>query len=210
MTVHTPPPARPDAPPGAARPGRRWLPTLIVLAVIAATVLGGFVVAGALPATEARPIVVGGTVTVRALPGWTLVRRERTTLPEPTGGAVPAAFTQLTRGSGALDTVALPGLGVDLDTLAILYRDQVLAGQLERLSVSSTLRRVTLRNGLLGERFSYIGTEPGSGAAIEGTVTVVVNRSTGDGAVFDGWGPEGQLRLIADELDQMVETATVR
>jgi hypothetical protein len=202
-------PARPDAPAGAARPGRRWLPTFLVALVMAATVLGGFVVAEALPVPQVRPLTVGGVLTLRPLSGWEVVRGHDVTLRSPSGGEVSGDFTQLTRGGGALDVLTVPGLGGAPDELAALYADQVLSFQLDRLSVSDELERITLRNGLQAARFGYIGTEPESGAAIEGSVTAVVS-SASNAVVFDGWGSEGQLELIVEEIDAMIAASEVR
>jgi hypothetical protein len=201
------PPARPDAPAGAVRPGRRWLPAGIVTGVMAVTVLGGFVTAAALPTPEVRSLRVGGVVTVRPLPGWAIVRQERAALPSPTGGTLGAAFAQVSRGSGVLDILAIRGLGGEPETAAAFYAEEVLQGQLERLTLSG-LSHVVLRSGLPAARFGYIGTEPQGGAAIEGSVTVAVG-SSGAVAVFDGWGFEGQLELIAEELATMIDTASV-
>jgi hypothetical protein len=201
-------PVRPDAPAGAARPARRWLPTLVVALVMSATVVGGFVVAGTLPAPDVARIELGGVITVRPLPGWEVARRESATIPAPSGAVLSGEFAQLTRGSGALDLVALPDLGGTALELADVYAAGVLTRQLERLSVSELVERVTLRNGLEAVRFGYIGSEPQSGAAIEGSVTVAVAPS-GNGAVFDGWAFQGQLQLISGELVAMVESAEV-
>jgi hypothetical protein len=175
---------------------------------MAVTVLGGFVTAETLPAPDVVPLSIGGVVTITPLPGWEVVRRERATLPAPAGGTIEAAFAQLTRGSGALDVLAIPGLGAGPEELAVFYRAEVLELQLERLSVSDELRPVTIPSGLGAVEFSYIGTEPRSGAAVEGSVTVVVAAS-GNAVVFDGWGFEGQLQLIAEELVAMIRTAEV-
>jgi hypothetical protein len=200
-------PTRPDAPAGMVRSGRRWLPVWIVGGVIVVTVLGGFVTAAALPAPQVRSLNVGGHVTVRPLAGWAIVRRGRAVLPGPSGGTVAADFAQLSRGSGALDVLAIDGFGGDADAAAAFYAEEVLARQLERPTVS-VLDHVVLRNGLVAARFGYIGTEPEAGAAIEGSVTVAVG-SSGTVAVFDGWGSEGQLELIEEELQRMVDTAEV-
>jgi hypothetical protein len=205
VTVSPEVPARPDAV-RVARIRRRWLPTLLVGATIVVTVLGGFVVAEALPSPEVRPLTLADVVTVRPLPGWEVVRREDATVPTA-GGAVTGEFAQLTRGSGALDVLAIPGLGADPLALAELYADRVLGNQLERLSISE-VRPVLLASGLRGVRFGYIGSEPSSGAAIEGTVTAAVAPS-GDAAVFDGWAFQGQLELIAEELAAMIDRAEV-
>ena len=201
-------PDRPDAPAGTGRPGRRWLPTGLVALVMCVTVLGGFVVAEALPEPEIRPVTLGDILMVHPLPGWEVAHRERVTVPSPTGGALSGEFAQLTRGSGALDLLALPGVGMEALELADLYAGEVLSRQLERLSVSDRVQRVVTRNGLEGVRFGYIGSEPRSGSAVEGSVTVVVTPA-GNGAVFDGWAFQGQLELIAEELAAMIDRAEV-
>jgi hypothetical protein len=89
-----------------------------------------------------------------------------------------------------------------------VYAAGVLTRQLERLSVSGRVERLILRNGLEAVRFGYIGSEPQTGAAIEGSVTAVVAPS-GDGAVFDGWAFQGQLQLISGELVAMIESVEV-
>jgi hypothetical protein len=201
-------PVRPDAPAGAGRPVRRWLPAGIVALVMSTTVLGGFVVAGTLPEPEVRPVALGGFLTVHPLPGWEEVHREDVSILSPTGGSLSGEFVQLTRGNGALDIVALPGFRRDPVELADLYAGEVLARQLERLSVSDRVDRILLRDGHEALRFGYIGSEPESGSAIEGSVTVVVAPS-GNAAVFDGWAFQGQLELIVEELAAMIEGAEV-
>jgi hypothetical protein len=201
-------PVRPDAPAGAGRPVRRWLPAGIVTLVMSTTVLGGFVVAGTLPEPEIRPVALGGFLTVHPLPGWEAVHREDVTIPTPAGSVLSGEFAQLSRGNGALDLLALPGLGGEALELANLYASEVLARQLERLSVSDRVERIVLRDGHEAVRFSYIGSAPESGSAIEGSVTVVVAPS-GNAAVFDGWAFQGQLELIVEELAAMIEGAEV-
>ena len=201
-------PVRPDAPAGASRPARRWLPTVLITVVMSVTVLGGFVVAETLPAPEVRPVSLGEVITLRPLPGWEVVRREQATVPLPSGGVISGEFAQLTRGSGALDLLALPDVGGDELELADLYATAVLTSQLERLSVSGQVERITLPTGLVAVRFGYIGSQPQTGAALEGSVTVVVAPS-GNGAVFDGWAPQGQLELVSEELVAMIARAEV-
>jgi len=201
-------PARPDAPAGASRPARRWLPTMLVALVISVTVLGGFVVAETLPAPDVAPIALGGVLTIRPLPGWEVARREAASIPLSSGAVISGEFAQLTRGNSALDLLALPRVGGTALELADVYTTGVLARQLERLSISGQVERLTLPNGLEAVRFGYIGSQPQTGAAIEGSVTAVVAPS-GNGAVFDGWAFQGQLQLISGELLAMIERAEV-
>lgn len=201
-------PVRPDATAGAFRPARRWLPTVLVTLVMSVTVLGGFVVAETLPAPEVQPVALANVLRLRPLPGWEVVRREQATVPLPRGGVITGEFAQLTRGSGALDLLALPGVGGDALELADLYATAVLTSQLERLAVSGLVERITLPTGMEAVRFGYIGSQPQTGAALEGSVTVVVAPS-GNGAVFDGWAPQGQLELISEELVAMIARTEV-
>jgi hypothetical protein len=186
---------------------RRWLPTVIVALVMSFTVLGGFVVAGALPEPAVQAVPLGGVVTVHPLPGWEVVLRERISIPSASG-VLSGEFAQLTRGNGALDLVAVPGVGGTALELADLYAGEVLSRQLERLSVSDRVEQILLRNGLQAVRFGYIGSEPQSGSPIEGSVTVIVSTS-GNGLVFDGWAFQGQLELIVEELAAMIDNADI-
>jgi hypothetical protein len=172
------------------------------------TVLGGFVVADALPEPEVREVALADVVTVRPLPGWEVVHRETISVPVVSGGVLLGEFAQLTRGSGALDLIASPGVGGDAIELADLYAGEVLGRQLERLSVSGRIEEIVLRNGMQAVRFGYIGSEPQSGSPIEGSVTVVVSPA-GNGVVFDGWAFQGQLELIVEELAAMIESADI-
>jgi hypothetical protein len=176
--------------------------------VLSGTVLGGFVVAETLPTPEVRSVELGGVLSILPLPGWEVVRREQVRMASSSGGVLSGEFAQLTRGSGALDLLALPRVGGEALELADLYAGEVLAGQLERLAVSDQLEGIVFPGGLEAVRFGYIGSEPDTGAAVEGSVTVVVAPS-GNGAVFDGWAFQGQLALIGEELVAMVERAKV-
>jgi hypothetical protein len=201
-------PHRPDVVAGVGRPMRRWLPTGLVALVMSVTVLGGFVVAGTLPEPEVQAVALGDVVTVHPLPGWEVVRREAVTVPTSSGAGLSGEFAQLTRGSGALDLVAIPGVDGTALELADLYAGEVLSRQLERLSVSDRVQEILLRNGLQAVRFGYIGSEPQSGSPVEGSVTVVVSP-TGSGVVFDGWAFQGQLELIVEELTAMIDAAEI-
>lgn len=200
-------PARPDTS-AAGRPSRRWLPTGLVALVMSVTVLGGFVVAETLPVPDVQEVSLAGVVTMHPLPGWEVVDRQEVSLPSPSGRVLSGEFTQLTRGNGALDLLALPDVGGGALALADLYAGEVLSRQLERLSVTDRVERILLRNGLEAVRFGYIGSEPRSGSPVEGSVTVAVSPA-GHGVVFDGWAFQGQLELIVEELTAMIDGAAV-
>ena len=175
---------------------RTWLPTLAVLGVILVVVLGGYVTAAALSEPAGPPVSVGGIVTVQPLSGWEVATQASV-------GGLP--FARLTRGSGNLDVVAVPGYGGSASALADEYVVRVLQEQLTRLQVSDDPETVALGSGLVGERFSYVGVTD-TGSSIEGEVTAVVTPA-GDGVVFDGWAPEGLLAFVDEDVHTMTDRA---
>jgi hypothetical protein len=200
-------PTRPDAS-GTGRPARRWLPTGLVGLVMSVTVLGGFVVARTLPVPDVQAVALGGVFTIHPLPGWEVAHREEVFLRSASGGILSGEFTQLTRGNGALDLLALPEMSGGAFALADLYAGEVLSHQLERLSVTNRIDQILLRNGLEAVRFGYIGSEPRSGSPVEGFVIAAVSPA-GNGVIFDGWAFQGQLELIVEELTAMIDGAEV-
>ena len=69
-------PSLPTAPSHSRLFGRaRWLPTLLVAAIIAVVTLGGVGLDTVIAAPSAGRVVVGGSVTITAAPGWVLVSK---------------------------------------------------------------------------------------------------------------------------------------
>ena len=200
--------ARPDAPAGTGRPIRRWLPTALVALVMSFTVLGGFVVAGALPEPAVRALALGGVLTIHPLPGWEVVLREAISIPSTSGASCPLSSPSSRAVAARSTSSPCPASAAARSRWPTCTRARCSSSQLERLSVSDRVEEIVLRNGLQAVRFSYIGSEPQSGSPIEGSVTVVVSPS-GNGVVFDGWGFQGQLELIVEELAVMIDNAEV-
>lgn len=175
---------------------RGVLPSLVVLAVLCFVVFGGYVVADALSRPAGPPVTVGGVLRLSPLSGWELARR----LSNPPG-------VRLTRGIGNLDVVTMPFVG-SASGLAHEYVHGILGPQADRLSVGG-VETVRLGSGRIGVRFSYVGLFGKGQAAIEGQVTVVVG-SSGVGAVFDGWAPQGVLQYVLDDIDAMIDAAGFR
>ena len=176
--------------------GRALLATALVGGAIAAVVLGGYAIGGALTGAAGPPVDVAGVVRVRPLSGWELAAR----FEEP-------PRVRLTRGSGNLDVVAVPFEGTAVE-LARRYVREVLEPEARQLSVSREVEPVRLEGGLPGVRLTYVGLFGKAQAPIEGEVTAFVSPS-GDGAVFDAWGPEGVLRYVVDDVRTMIERAVI-
>lgn len=175
---------------------RRWIPPLVVAAVIVGVVAGGYVVADALGESSRGATTVSASVTVTPLAGWELAERF---------GDPPGA--RFTRGSASLDVASISFAGSNEDLLAA-YVQEVLEPDADQLQVSETVETVTLDGGLTGSRIAYVGTFGDVQAPIEGEVTAVVSPS-GVGVVFDGWAPSGQLQYATSDIRTMVRTAEI-
>ena len=175
---------------------RRWIPVVVLVAVMGGVVSGGYVTSDALGETTGGTVTVSASVRITPLAGWELAER----FGDPPG-------IRLTSGSTSLDVATIPFTGTDVDLLAS-YIDQVLEPDAEQLQVSEEVEPVRLTSGLTGTRIAYVGLFGDVQAPIEGEVTAVVSPS-GGGVIFDGWAPAGQLQFEIDEIDEMVERAVI-
>lgn len=179
---------------------RGWFPTVVLAVVILFVVFGGYIAAGALSAETGPPVVVGGAVGVRPLSGWEVAKQGTLA-----GGG---EFAELTRGTGSLDVVAT-STPLAPDDLLRTYVEDFLKPDAEQLSVSEQIDTIRLGNGLEAVRASYVGTFGDRQAQIEGDVTALVSP-TGQGVIFDGWGPAGLYPYAQGDIDEMIRTAEVR
>ena len=175
---------------------RRWIPVVVLVAVMGGVVSGGYVTSDALGETTGETVTVSASVRITPLAGWELAER----FGDPPG-------IRLTSGSTSLDVATIPFTGTDVDLLAS-YIDQVLEPDAEQFQVSEEVEPVHLASGLTGTRIAYVGLFGDVQAPIEGEVTAVVSPS-GAGVIFNGWAPAGQLQFEIDEIDEMIERAVI-
>ena len=175
---------------------RRWLPVVVISAVLVAVVSGGHLAADALGRARGAAVTVSPSVEITPLPGWELAER----FADPPG-------VRLTKGGANLDVLTLPFAGSDADLIAG-YVQQVLEPDAEQLQVSEELEQVTLASGLSGSRIAYVGLFGDVQAPVEGEVTALVSPS-GTGVLFDGWSPAGQLQFALDEIDAMIASTQI-
>jgi hypothetical protein len=175
---------------------RRWIPVIALAALLAAVTTGGYLTSDVLGEIQGGSVAVGTSVRVTPFPGWELARRS--TDPDR---------IRLTSGSTSLDVAALPFDGTDVDLLG-RYVDDVLKPDAEQFRVSEEVEPVRLASGLTGSRIAYVGLFGDVQAPIEGEVTAVVSPS-GEGVIFDGWAPAGQLQFEIEEIDAMIERAEI-
>jgi hypothetical protein len=182
--------------PAPPLPQRRWVPVIALAAVLAAVTTGGYLTSDALGEVRGGAVAVGTSVRVTPIPGWELA-----------GRSTDPDRIRLTSGSTSLDVAALPFDGTDVDLLG-RYVDDVLKPDAEQFRVSEEVEPVRLASGLTGSRIAYVGLFGDVQAPIEGEVTATVSPS-GEGVIFDGWAPAGQLQFEIDEIDAMIEHAEI-
>jgi len=175
---------------------RRWIPVVVLVAVMTGVVSGGYVTSDALGETSGETVMVSASVRITPLPGWVLAER----FGDPPG-------IRLTSGSTSLDVATIPFTATDVDLLAS-YVGEVLEPDAEQFQVSEEVEPIRLASGLTGTRIAYVGLFGDVQAPVEGEVTAVVSPS-GAGVIFDGWAPAGQLQFEIDEIDEMIERAEI-
>lgn len=174
----------------------RWVPVLVLAAVMVGIVSGGYLTSDALGRVGGQTVVVSASVSVTALPGWELADR----FSDPTA-------IRLSKGSSSLDVATLPFTGTEIDLLRD-WVENVLEPHAEQFRVSESVEQVTLDSGQTGARIAYVGLFGDVQAPIEGEVTAVVSAN-GTGVIFDGWAPSGQLQFAIDDIETMVRRAEI-
>lgn len=170
-----------------------------VLGVVCVTSLGGFIVSAALSEPAGPPVSIAGVVSVQPLSGWE---------PAEAGVVAERPIVRITRGSGTIAIVAWGPVTADAESLAGDVVDELLRDRLDRLTVSEVLTTVTLDQGLEAQRFTFVGIDRISGAAVEGEVTAVIAPG-GEGVVFFGLAPEGLLAFVDGDLHTMIAAASL-
>jgi len=169
----------------------RWLPVVIVTALIAVVAGGARSVADA-TAARTGPAAIGA-VRVQPAEGWQVE------------GSVTPTFAQLHKGAVVLDvTVGGPVPGGPI-VLATLYRERRLEPSFVRFVPSATDSTVT-QHGAPAAGFTYFAVTA-DGVALDGLVIVVDTPSTS--VIFDARAPSGELTGAIEDIRSMVEEASV-
>jgi len=188
-------PFRPDVSHAQRVRERRWVPTLIVVALIVVVAQGARTVADVTAGDTGPAVTVGSAVTVQPRPGWDLERIST----EP-----PAA--RFHRGPVLLDVIVYPPSADGPAALAASYVEGSLRAGLARVTVGSAAT-TTLAGGVPAVRFGYQGITH-DGVPLEGVV--IAASGTSASVVFDAFAPLGDLATVADDLRTMFDGAVVR
>lgn len=185
-------PERTDEAPAQRVRERRWLPLILVSALILVVSGGARTAAQVTAGTPGPPVTVGGDVRIQPLAGWDLEQSDD-------DGA------RFHRGPVLLDVFVGPPDPQGAASLAQRYVDSGLRASLAHVSVGEP-GTTTIAGGVPAVRFGYVGITT-DGVPIEGVV-VAANGAHG-AAVFDAYAPQGALATVADDLRTMIDTAAV-
>jgi hypothetical protein len=174
---------------------RRWVPTLIVTALIVVVAQGARTVADATAGAPGPPLTVGAAVTLQPRPGWDVI----------TTTAVPPA-TRLHRGPVFLDVFVYPAASDGPAGVAARYVEEALRGSLEQVTIGEAAP-TTIAGGVPAVGFGYQGVTE-DGVLLEGVVIAASGSSAS--AVFDAYAPHGELPTVIEDVRAMVDGAEVR
>jgi hypothetical protein len=172
---------------------QKWLPTVVVAAIIAAVVLGGIGLDKVIADPSAGTVDVGNGVTITAAPGW--VRTD----------------------DGSVDGVVLQKANDQLTVQAVSYTGSASAALHEvEDSISSETAQVSFTDEQDGTvsgfeaamaGFEAVVSGPSGSGTVDGEIICLI---AGDNAVvFEAVTPQGGLYDIADDVKAMVSSVEV-
>jgi hypothetical protein len=170
---------------------RRWLPVVIVTALIVVVAGGARTFADA-TAGSTGPIALG-SVRVQPQPGWQVE------------GSVQPSAVRLHRGPVVLDVFAGGSFPGGPSALAAIYLNQRLVPTFARI-VPSNFDPTLVVDGAPAVSFTYVGVT-GDGVGIEGIV--VAADTTDASVVFDAKAPKGELAASIEDIRAMIDGAVV-
>ena len=188
-------PVRPDEALAQRVRERRWVPTLIVTALIVVVAQGARTVADATAGAPEPPVTVGSVLTLQPRPGWDVLSTT----------AVPPA-TRLHRGPVFLDVFVYPAVSDGPAGVAARYVEEALRPSLAQVTIGEAAP-TTLAGGVPAVRFGYVGVTD-DGLQLQGVV-IAANGSSAS-VIFDAYAPGGELATVAGDLQAMIDGAEVR
>ena len=172
---------------------QKWMPTVVVAALIAAVVLGGIGLDKVIAAPSAGVVNIGGSVTITAAPGWVRVDKGDGS----SGVVLQKANVRLAVAAEAYDGTAKTLLN-ETETSLTSETAQITFGEEQDGQLS-------------GHEVSMAGFEAinsgSSGATLDGEVICLIAGS--NGVVLVVAGPQGSFGNVADDIKAMVSSVEV-
>ena len=188
-------PARPDPTPAQRVRERRWVPALIVTALIVLVTQGARAVADVTAGATRPAITIGSVLTLQPRPGW-----------DVTSASVAPPTARLHRGPVLLDVLVYPVSPEGPEAVAARYVEEALRTDLTRVSIGEAAS-TTLAGGVPAVRFGYQGITA-DGVLLEGVITAASGPDAS--AVFDAYAPPGELATVIEDVRVMIDGAEVR
>jgi hypothetical protein len=181
----------PNVPRPAPPRERRWLPVVIVTALLVAVAGGARSVADA-TASDTGPVTMG-SVRVQPPEGWQIE------------GSVTPTFARLHKGPVVLDITVEPSVAGGPVFLAALYREQQLEPSFAHLLPGAS-EQFVLASGVPAAGFNYLA-DTADGLLLEGLV--IAADAPDASVVFDVRAPAGDLAGVREDVRTMIEGATI-
>jgi hypothetical protein len=165
----------------------------VVLILLFAIPIGGYIASDALANEPPKPLSVGHGVSLTVPWEW-----------EFGGRSEDGNTILLSQGNASLAVTVTESS--DVNTVVTEQRADWTAGGGVSASEIKTISGLRPANQLTLQ-FAYSGVFPDIASSVEGEYTGV--QGTGIVVTFDGWAGQGDYILVRDEINQMIRTATI-
>ena len=174
----------------------RWLPTILVAAIVAGVVLGGMGIDAAMAAPSAGTIAIGGSASLTAAPGWVLV-----STPGDTSQGIEL------QKANAILTAQVISSSYSGDSASMLAdAKQSLGGDSAQISYGDTHHTTIGGHDTTYVAFEAVLTGQHSGV-IDGELVCMVVQT--DEIVIAVAAPQGHLDPVVDDVAAMLKSVRV-
>ncbi len=178
--------------------GPSFVQTLGVAAIIAAVVLGGLGLDRVIAAPSAGTVGIGGTVTLRAEPGWTLV-----------GSASDGKGVRLQKGDAFLNAIIDPNVSGSAADILVVEKRSLGDGSAQVSFGDDQQAIVGIYDAAMVRFEAMVSSSGGSGntGIVDGELVCVV--VDGQSVVVDAYAPQGSLVAVSTDLATMIQSVGV-
>jgi hypothetical protein len=175
----------------------RWLPSIVVASIIAGVVLGGIGLDKVIAAPSAGMVVVGGSVTITAAPGWVLAPSQDS----------PSAGVELQK-SDAILTAQVVSSSFDGTSASMLSdEEQSLQGGTARVTYGDVHHTTISGHDTTYVAFNAFVTSGQRSGIVDGELVCMV-VSTNAVVIVVG-APQGDLDPVIDDVATMLKSVGI-
>ncbi len=175
----------------------RWLPTLVVGAIIAAVTLGGLGLDKVIAAPSAGTVAIGGSVTITAASGWVLITPEGDT----SGGI------QLQKANVVLTAQVVSSNYSGTSAAMISEAERELSSESAQISYGDAHRGTISGNDTSYVAFEATMTSGQQSGIVDGELVCMVVGS--NETILVVAAPQGHLESVVDEVSEMLKSVRV-